>query len=50
MPPGMMLQDTSKPQSLIKEAVTVLTDVRVSITNDIGVTVGEIQMAVHPLF
>ena len=46
----MMLRDTSElRQPLAKEAVTVLTGVRVSVTDDVGVGVGDGQMAVHPL-
>ena len=46
----MMFRDTSElRQPLAKEAVTVLTSVRVSVTDDVGVGVGDGQMAVHPL-
>ena len=46
----MMFRDTSElRQPLAKEAVTVLTSVCVSVTDDVGVGVGDGQMAVHPL-
>ncbi len=46
----MMLRDASElRQPLAKEAVPVLTGVRVSVTDDVGVGVGDGQMAVHPL-
>jgi len=46
----MMLRDTSElHRSLAKEAVTVLTGICVSVTDDVGVEVGDGQMAVHPL-
>ena len=45
-----MLRDSSElRQPLAKEAVTVLAGVCVSVTDDIGVGVGDGQMAVHPL-
>jgi hypothetical protein len=45
-----MLRDTSKlHQPLAKETVAVLAGVCVSITDDVGVGVGDGQMAVHPL-
>ena len=46
----MMLRDASElRQPLAKEAVPVLTGVRVSVTDDVGIGVGDGQMAVHPL-
>ena len=46
----MMLRDASElRQPLAKEAVTVLAGVCVSVTDDVGVGVGDGQMAVHPL-
>ncbi len=46
----MMLRDASElRQPLAKETVTVLTGVRVRVTDDVGVGVGDGQMAVHPL-
>ena len=46
----MMLRDTSKLRHpLAKEAAAVLADVCVSVTDDVGVGVGDGQMAVHPL-
>jgi len=46
----MMLRDTSElRQPLGKEAMAVLTGVRVSITDDVGIGVGDGQMAVYPL-
>ena len=45
-----MLRDTSElRQPLAKEAVTILTGVCVSVTDDVGIGVGDGQMAVHPL-
>jgi len=45
-----MLRDASElRQPLAKEAVTVLAGVCVSVTDDVGVGVGDGQMAVHPL-
>ena len=45
-----MFRDTPElRQPLAKEAVAVLTGVRVSIADDVGVGVGDGQMAVHPL-
>ena len=44
----MMLRDTSElRQPLAKEAMAVLTGVRVSITDDVGIGVGDGQVAVH---
>jgi hypothetical protein len=46
-----ILQDTSElRQPLPKEAMAVLTGVRVSITDDVGIGMGNGQMAVHPSF
>jgi len=46
----VMLRDPSKlRQPLSKEAMTVLAGVCVSVTDDVGVGVGDGQMAVHPL-
>ena len=46
----MMFRDTSEPrQPLAKEAVAVLAGVCVGVVDDIGVGVGDGQMAVHPL-
>jgi len=46
-----ILQDTSElRQPLPKEAMAVLTGVRVSITDDVGIGMGNGQMAVHPFF
>jgi len=45
-----MLRDTAElRQPLAKEAMTVLAGVCVGVTDDIGVGVGDGQMAVHPL-
>ena len=46
----MMLRDASEVrQPLAKETMPVLTGVRVSVTDDVGIGVGDGQMAVHPL-
>jgi len=46
----MMFRDASElRQPLAKEAVAVLTGVCVGVTDDVGVGVGDGQMAVHPL-
>jgi len=46
----MMLRDASEiRQPLAKETMPVLTGVRVSVTDDVGIRVGDGQMAVHPL-
>jgi len=45
-----VLRDTSElRQPLAKEAVAVLASVCVGVTDDVGVGVGDGQMAVHPL-
>ena len=45
-----MLRDaTELRQPLTKETVAVLASVCVSVTDDVGVGVGDGQMAVHPL-
>jgi len=45
-----MLRDaTELHQPLAKEAVAVLAGIHVSVTDDVGVGVGDGQMAVHPL-
>ena len=45
-----MFRDTTElRQPLAKEAMAVLTGVRVGVTDHIGVGVGDGQMAVHPL-
>jgi len=47
---GATEQDTSKlRQPLAKEAMAVLAGVCMSVTDDVGVGVGDGQMAVHPL-
>ena len=46
----MMLRDASElRQPLAKETMPVLTSIRVSVTDDVGIGVGDGQMAVHPL-
>jgi len=46
----MMLRDASElRQPLAKEAMAVLAGVCVGVTDDVGVGVGDGQMAVHPL-
>ena len=46
----VMFRDTTElRQPLVKEAMTVLTGVRVGVTDHVGVGVGDGQMAVHPL-
>jgi len=46
----MMLRDASEVrQPLAKETMPVLTSIRVSVTDDVGIGVGDGQMAVHPL-
>ena len=45
-----MFRDTTElRQPLAKEAMAVLTGVRVGVTDHVGVGVGDGQMAVHPL-
>ncbi len=45
-----MLRDASEPsQPVAKETVPVFAGVGVSVANDIGIGVGDGQMAVHPL-
>lgn len=45
-----MLRDASEPsQPVAKEAVTILAGVCVSVADNVGVGVGDGQMAVHPL-
>lgn len=45
----MMLQDSSElRQPLAKETVPGLTGVRVSVTDDVGVELGDSQIAVYP--
>ena len=46
----MMLRNTSElRRPLAKETVAVFASVGVSIANDVGIGVGDCQMAVHPL-
>ena len=46
----MTFRDTSElRQPLTKEAVAVLTGVCVGVTDDVGIGVGDGQVAVHPL-
>lgn len=46
----MMLRNTSElRQPLAKEAVAILTGVCVGVTDDVGIGVGDGQMAVYPL-
>ena len=45
-----MLGDLSEPSQLVaKEAMAILAGVCVSVADDMGVGVGDGQMAVHPL-
>lgn len=46
----MVFRDTSElRQPLAKEAVAILTGVCVGVTDDVGIGVGDGQMAVYPL-
>ena len=47
----MMLRDTSElRQQLAKETMMILTGVRMSITDDVGIGVGDGQTAAYALF